>query len=292
VTDFNNKLVLITGGSEGIGLALAKQFFSLGANVWILSRHPEKLEKALDLIGSERVSESQKFGSITADVTNHEQINLELTKFLKEVGTPHYLINCAGYSYPETFLNIPLEVFHRQMDVNYFGTVDCIYSVLPAMRKRGSGYIVNVSSMGGYVSFYGFSAYSASKYAVRGFSDALRSELKLSGIRVSVVFPPDTDTPGLRKENEIKPQITKDVSGTASVASPDHVAKEIIRGIEHNRYMILPGLDNKFLFHLSNLLGSWTYPAIDFLVGRAYNKGLENKFLFRLFNFLFGWLYK
>jgi 3-dehydrosphinganine reductase len=270
--DFENKLVLITGGSEGIGLALAKQFSSLGANVWILSRHQEKLDTALDLIRSERVRESQEFGSVAADVSDYEQLSQSLISFLEDTGTPDCLINCAGYSYPETFLNIPLEAFHRQMDVNLFGTVNTIHILLPSMIARKSGYIVNMSSVGGYGSFYGFTAYSASKFAVRGFSDALRSELKMEGIQVSVVFPPDTDTPGLKKENEIKPEITKEVSGTAKVASPESVAREIIHGIQRERYMILPGFENKLLFGLNNIVGTQAYRVIDFLVGSAVRK--------------------
>jgi 3-dehydrosphinganine reductase len=292
VKNFENKLVLITGGSMGIGLALAKQFSKMGANVWILSRHQENLDNALKLIEAERINSSQVFGSIAADVSDHEQLSQEIKNFHKKAGTPNILINCAGYSYPETFLNIPLEVFRQQMEINYFGTINSIYAILPFMLARGSGHIVNISSMGGYLSFYGFSAYSASKFAVRGFSDALRSELKLKGIHVSVVFPPDTDTPGLQKENEIKPQITRDVSGAGSLASPESVAREIIQGIQHNRYLILPGLENKFFYHLMNVLGGWTYPIIDILVGRAYSKGLENKFLFRLGNTLFGWFFQ
>jgi short-subunit dehydrogenase len=113
------------------------------------------------------------------------------------------------------------------------------------MKKHG-GYIVNVSSVAGYIGVYGLSAYSASKFAVIGFSEALRSELKRFNISVSVLCPPDVDTPMLERSNKIKPEETKAVSSTASLVKPIDVAREVLAGMGKGRFLILPGSGTKF----------------------------------------------
>ena len=123
------------------------------------------------------------------------------------------LINSAGVVHPGEFTNLDLEKFHWMMNTNFFGTVNTIKLFLPLMQS--GAHIVNISSMAGILGVYGYTAYGASKFAVRGFSDALRSELKMQGIHLSIVFPPDTDTPQLSYENQFKPEITKEIGGTA-----------------------------------------------------------------------------
>jgi 3-dehydrosphinganine reductase len=115
---------------------------------------------------------------------------------------------------------------------------------------------------------------------VRGFTDVLRSELKPLGINVSIVFPPDTDTPQLAYEKEYQPPETKALAGIASLISPnlaamstlmspEEVADSIMLQVERGRYMILPGLEMKLLYWLSRLLGSGIYPVLDWLIARA-----------------------
>ena len=117
-----------------------------------------------------------------------------------------------------------------------------VKALLPAMLERGSGQIVNVSSMAGFVGAFGYTAYGASKYAVRGFSDVLRLEVKPLGIRVSVVFPPDMDTPGLANENKTKPFETFAAASTKALP-PQQVAKSTLAGMRRGQYIILPGMD-------------------------------------------------
>ena len=109
------------------------------------------------------------------------------------------------------------------MDINFFGTVNIVRAAIKDFIKRGSGNIVNVSSIAGVIGVFGYTAYGASKYAIRGFSDTLRAEVKPLGINVNIVFPPDTDTPQLAYETQFKPFETKVISGTAGLTSPDKV---------------------------------------------------------------------
>ena len=113
------------------------------------------------------------------------------------------------------------------------------------MKARGGGYIVNTSSMAGLIGVFGYTDYCASKFALVGFSEALRSELKPHGITVSVLCPPDTDTPGFATENQTKPEETRAISATAKVVSPDAVADELLRGMARERFLIIPGFDSR-----------------------------------------------
>jgi 3-dehydrosphinganine reductase len=144
--------------------------------------------------------------------------------------------------------------------------------LLPEIQQRHSGNIVNVSSIAGFIGVYGYSAYGASKYAIRGLSDVLRSELKPYNVKVSVVFPPDTQTPQLEYESKIKPFITKEVAGSANLMSAEAVAAETLKKVAQGKYIILPGSEGKLLFSAQNLLGRGLYPVMDMMVNSAIAK--------------------
>ncbi len=266
---YKNKIALITGGSSGIGLATTRLLAAQGAHVGILSRSMEKLSAALPTIQAAKVDEQQKFGCYTADVMDAGQVAKAIEQITQEIGAPDMVINSAGMAHPGYVQELGLDIYRWMMDVNYFGTVYVTKAVLPAMLARRSGYIVNISSMAGFLGVFGYTAYGAAKYAVRGFSDALRAELKPLGIGVSVVFPPDTDTPELLYENQYKPMETKALSGNAKLMKAETVAQAILNGVEHRRYVILPGFDANLMYRLSNLLGNAVYPLMDTLIAQA-----------------------
>ncbi|MDX9864490.1 MAG: SDR family oxidoreductase [Anaerolineaceae bacterium] len=269
---YKNKRILITGGSSGIGLALARQLSSLGASVHLLARSPERLQSSLKTIKEMRISPEQNFSAIQADVTDLETLAPALDQFEQAFGAPDIVINAAGVAHPGEFAELEIETFHWVMEINYFGTVNVIKLLLPAMRKRGSGHIINFSSIAGYMGVYGYTAYGASKYAVRGFSDALRAELKPKGIAVSVIFPPDTDTPQLAYEGPFKPPITKILSGNAKTMTADEVAAITLRQAAKQRYIITPGFESSLFFTLSSLLGRLIYPIMDMQITQAIKK--------------------
>ena len=264
---FEGKLALITGGSSGIGLALARQLAGEGASVWILARRKERLERALNTLRSVNGS---KPGMLAADVSDWQHVQAAVQRMQDEVGVPDLLINSAGVTFPGYVQEIQLEVFHHMMEINYFGTLHLVRALLPGMLERGSGHIVNISSAGGFVSGPGYSAYSPTKYAVRGFSDALRAELKPRGLQVSLVFPPDTATHQLAYERRLKDPELRYVSDHASIGpfklgmlSPEEVARTILRGMHRGSYIILPGRGNYAMYHLIRLLGNLVYPMTD-----------------------------
>lgn len=274
---YTNKSVLITGGSSGIGQALARQLAAQGASVHILARNEERLQTALASIEAKRVHPEQIFTTIQADISNCESLKPKIDEYIKAFGTPDILINSAGVAYPGEFSETDIDIFHWMMDVNYMGTVNVTKLVLPGMLERGTGQIINFSSMAGFLGVYGYTAYGASKYAVRGFSDALRAELKPKGIIVSIVFPPDTDTPQLAYEDQFKPEITKILSGTASIMSPEEVAAITLQQAARKKYIITPGFESTLFFKLSNFLGQWIYKVMDVQINQAMKKVKRSK---------------
>jgi 3-dehydrosphinganine reductase len=263
---WQHKIVLITGGSSGIGLAVARLLGAKGAHVWILARNVAELESAKGLINCIK---KQPCGVISADVSDWEQVNAAITKVQQKDGLPDVVINSAGEVRPGYFQDLDLDVFPWMMNTNYYGTLHVCKAVVPGMIARGSGHIVNISSMGGLVGAFGYTAYGASKFAVTGFTEALRSELKPLGVKVSIVFPPDTDTPQLEYENQYKPPETKAISSNAGIKTADEVASEIVHQVERGRYTIMPGFESKIWYWISRFLGSNRNYVMDWMVARA-----------------------
>lgn len=268
------KRALITGGSSGIGRALGALLAQKGASVWLLARGAERLEAAHSELEAERVNGDQRFGTLQADVSEAEAVRAVLRDWQSANGSPHVLVNSAGVARPGYVQDLDIDVFHHMMDVNYFGTVHVTQFLLGGMLERSSGHIVNISSIAGFVGVYGYTAYGASKFAVRGYSDGLRAELKPHGLKVSIVYPPDTNTPQLEYENRYKPPVTKQLASNARAMSAREVAQSIVRGIERGSYLILPGWEAKVLYWLSGALGPLLYPVVDFAVARA-RRGVE-----------------
>ena len=250
--DFHNQHVIITGGSSGIGRATARLLTRRGAHVSIIARRQELLDETLAELEPLRENPAQRFRATSADVTDWEQTQEAIAALTAGGYPPDVLVNAAGFAHPGYFEELPLEIFRNTMDVDFFGTLHPIKAVLPTMMERCSGHIVNFSSVAGFLAVFGYTAYGAAKFAVRGFSDVLRQEMKPYSIHVSVIFPPDTDTPQLHYENQFKPLETHRIAGAAKALTADQVAQALVRGIERRQVYILPSLDARLYFLLSN----------------------------------------
>jgi 3-dehydrosphinganine reductase len=265
----SQRVALVTGGSSGIGLAVARLLARNGCHIWLLARNPDRLNEALSVLEKERASADQRFYSMETDVSSQEQVFAALERVRRESGTPHLVINSAGQVLPGYVEEIDLEIFRQLMEVNYFGCVYTTKAVLPDMLERGWGHIVFISSLGGLISGFGYTAYCPSKFALHGFADALRQEMKPRGIRVSIVCPSDTDTPQLAYENRFKPVETLALASNAGVASPESVAAQILNGVTRGKYLIIPGGEGKFFYFLKRMLGAGFDFGMDWIIARA-----------------------
>jgi|BarGraNGADG00212_2_1021979.scaffolds.fasta_scaffold00481_13 3-dehydrosphinganine reductase len=267
--DFKNRIALVTGGSSGLGLATAKLLAAQGAHVWVVARDQARLATALSEVEAARVDPHQSFGATSADLSDPARAGAAVQDVTQAIGLPDLVINSAGAAMPGYCQDLDPSVYHEMMDVNYFSTVYTVRAVLPGMIARRSGHIVNVCSQATLIGTFGYTAYGAAKAAVRYFSDVLRFEMKAHGIRVTLVLPPNMDTPGLARENLTKPAETHSIEGSAKTLTPEKAAKEMLNGVARNRYMVIPGLDGKLYYWLIGLTGPLQYPVMDYMVAQA-----------------------
>ncbi|MCX6239875.1 MAG: SDR family oxidoreductase [Bacteroidia bacterium] len=176
------KVVIITGASSGIGRALAKEFFLRGANLALGARRIDQLETLKAELQSPDIL------CIETDVTQEADCKRLIELTIEKYGRIDILINNAGLSMRALFLDMDLEVMHRLMNVNFYGTVYCTKFALPYLLET-KGSLVGVISIAGHVGLPGRTAYSASKFAVRGFLDTLRIEHLRNGLHVLVAAP-------------------------------------------------------------------------------------------------------
>ena len=177
-----NKVWFITGSSTGLGRALAEAVLQKGQRVVATARDPNVLR---DL--SEKFSETLRV--VRLDVTKNEEINEALATAVKEFGRIDVLVNNAGYGLIGAVEEAGEQQIRRQFETNFFGAVNTIRAVLPAMRERRGGHILNVSSGGGFIGFASVGFYNASKFALEGLSEALAKEAAHLGIRVTIIEP-------------------------------------------------------------------------------------------------------
>lgn len=266
---YHNKHILVTGGSTGIGFAVAKHAARLGANISIISRRRDVLELARQEIMAQRI-EDTFVHTISADVSDEDEITEALRALVSDRDLPDIVINCAGVTHPGEFYTVSTDIFRWTMDINYFGTVYVLKALVPGMIRRGSGIIANVSSGVGIMNYFGYTAYGASKFAVNGLTEALRMELKPHGIQVSLIVPADTRTPQLEYEDRFKPAVTREINKLGGVMEPEPVAKDILSGLARGKYLILPGSDIKFLYAVLRIFGrSLFYRYLDSIVSKT-----------------------
>ncbi len=270
--DLTGKLVLITGGSSGIGLETGCQLFSRGADIALFARRKEQLEIARQTLEKHRITAAQKIHLVSGDVSRFNETQQTINQFMVDTGVPDILINSAGIVYPGKFINIPFDQYQKMIETNYLGMVNMCKLVIPEMVKLHRGHVVNVSSMAALIPLYGYTGYAGTKYAVRGFTDCLRQEMRLLGINISIVYPPDTRTPQLENEIPNRPALTKALAETSSTVDPELVAKSILRGIERKRYVIIPGAEAKLLAQAGYLLGNAIHLVMDIMAGMSISK--------------------
>jgi short-subunit dehydrogenase len=182
---FRNRVVVITGGSRGLGFALARQLAQEDAKLVLLARSKQHLERA----ESELVSSGATVLTIECDIRDQMEVNAAVERAMQRFGRIDALINNAGTIQVGPLDSMTLQDFKDAMDVHYFGVLYTTLAVLPHMRRAAEGRIVNIASIGGKIALPHMVPYTASKFALVGFSDALRAELRQENIFVTTVCP-------------------------------------------------------------------------------------------------------
>jgi short-subunit dehydrogenase len=255
-----NKVVVITGASSGIGGALAEKYASEGYDLVLAARRLGRLQDLQAKLKNVVVLPVQ------TDVSNEEECKSLIEKAIKKFGKIDILINNAGISMRASFSDVETDVLRRLMDVNYWGTVYCTKYALPYILEQ-KGSVVGVISTGGYIGLPGRTGYSGSKFAVRGFLDTVRIEYLRAGLHVLVVAP------GFTASEIRKTALTQDGSqqgetprNESKMMSAERCASIIYRAIKHRRRkMIVSFWDGKVIVLVAKLW-AWLVDQVLYLV--------------------------
>jgi 3-dehydrosphinganine reductase len=266
---FKGMVIVITGGSSGLGKALAQRFLKRGANLALIARDTNKLATIKAMLAV-TCGVGQKIEIFPCDVSDYAATEKTMNDIADTLGLPDILINSAGILREGYFNNLSLTTFREIMDINYFGVLNCTKAMIPFFKQKGRGRIVNISSLGGKMASFGYSAYCSSKFALVGLTETLRMELKPQGIKVNLVCPGEFESPMVDDLNTYRTAENRVVTQTVPVLPLDVVADEIIKGIQKDRYLIIPGFTAKFLEQLSRFIPSLSRFITDYKIRSVY----------------------
>lgn len=226
---FQDKVVVITGGTDGIGKSMVEQFLQKGAHVATCGRNIEKIDQLNAELNHSNLFVGQ------CDVSDEDTTKRFIESVISRFGKIDILVNNAGISMRSLFKDVALDSMKRVMDVNFWGTVHCTKYALESITQQ-KGIIVGISSIAGYRGLPGRGGYSASKFAMNGWMEALRTELLDSGVHVMWVAP------GFTQSNVRKAALTKDGSeqgksplNESKLMTADECATHIIKAIEKKK---------------------------------------------------------
>ncbi|WP_316506742.1 SDR family oxidoreductase [Nitrosopumilus sp.] len=259
---FKNKVVLITGASSGIGRETAKEFAKLGANIVLVARGKDKLEQTANELKKYQVSTLV----CQCDVSNKDQVEEMRKTVLEKFDSIDILVNNAGFAIYGSVSDLSIDEIKSQMETNYFGMIYCVKNFLPLMLKKRSGHIVNIASVAASFGLPGIASYCASKFAMLGFSEGLKHELKDTGVGITVVSPIM-----VRTEFFDHPSFEKMPKYSPALLNPKTVAKAIVKAANSPRLeIIVPSIVRGAVWMKS------TFPyLINPILGKSFKKQLD-----------------
>jgi 3-dehydrosphinganine reductase len=235
---FRDQVIVITGGSSGLGLELACRFAAEGARLTLIARDPHKLEHAAQKLHARHRGAHVDVESL--DVRDEAAAQACMQRIADAHGRIDLLINNAGILREGHFEKLPLRDFRDVMEVNYFGLLIVTRAALPHLRAS-RGRLVNIASMAGLTGVFGLTPYCASKHALVGLTESLRYELRPTGIKVHLVCPGEFDSPMVDELDRYRTPENRAHSLTIPKASAAAIADATMAGIRADRFLIVPG---------------------------------------------------
>lgn len=228
--NFEEAVAVITGGASGIGLSTAQALRARGAHIVLADINQQGLQQAEEQLRLRNSDATGSISSIPTDVTNEQQVQALMHKATEAHRRINLVVTCAGVG-----RGGPIDLFtaaemQAMMNINFMGTYHCVQAALPTMRQQQSGHFVFLSSVAGKLGAPMLTGYCASKWAIRGFSIALRAELYGTGIGVTTVYPAWVDTPMIHQEED-----AMHLLNVQALLTPDQVAAEILQATTEDR---------------------------------------------------------
>ena len=248
IEDFHGAVAVVTGGASGIGLATAQALHARGAHVALADINGDGLPAAAEQVRQHAPGSTARVITVTTDVTDDEQMRALMRAALELTGRIDVVVSSAGIGRGGRIEDLPSAEMRRMLDVNFMGIYNCVQAAVPVMREQGGGHCVLLSSVAGKLGVPTLSGYCASKWAVRGFSIAMRAELHGSGIGITTVYPAWVDTPMFRQAVAQSEGLAMEV-----LLTPEQVANEIIQAIQEDKrdLTLAPNPDIALLIELT-----------------------------------------
>jgi len=244
------KTLLVTGGMSGLGKALAAIYLGRGADVAIFDLAVN--EEVMAELGRHKLRDTQKLVAYAASVTDMEALSEAVSEAVKVIGISELAINCAGIQRAAPFEQLSGADFELVVQVNLFGSRNFAAAVLPFLGEGSR--LALVSSMAGFAANYSYAAYNASKFAVIGLGRVLRLELKPRGIDVSLICPPEVDTPMVVEESKNMHPVSRTLKDFAGTLSVDEAMAGILAGLDAGRHVIIPGYKARLAYLMNRYL--------------------------------------
>ncbi|EAT12238.1 SDR family NAD(P)-dependent oxidoreductase [Bermanella marisrubri] len=271
MTKLTGKVAMVTGAASGIGQSLAIKLASKGCKLALSDLSVDQLQQTVELI--QQRSPNTDVKTYALDVADKQAFELHANQVNEDFGQINLLFNNAGVALSSLVSDNKREDFEWLMNINFWGVVNGVESVLPYMKQTESAHIINISSVFGMISISRQSSYNASKFAVRGYTEALAQEMALShpSIQVSCVHPGGINTNIAKQarisEDEDREELVKSFSKLART-QPEKAADIIIKGVEKNKRRIMVGQDAHLIHFMVRLLGAGYQPLTQWFAKR------------------------
>lgn len=249
---------IITGGSSGIGLEIARLYLARGYAVSLMARRADLLEVASRDLAADIAGSGARIHIASVDVSDEEALAKAVSLAETHFGPCDILVAAAGRVDPAFFDAQSPSLFEAQFRVNLLGVTHAVRAVYAGMKARRQGRIMLVSSGAAHIGIPGYAAYCASKAALKGFGEALRAEARPFGVTVSVCYPPDTRTPQYEREMLLRPAAAEAIMGVLEPWKAGTVALHIVKGLDRGRGEVHFG----FALTMLALFGAFIKPVI------------------------------